>query len=131
MKHHAHDRTRPWASWRIGAGATNSAAANTQNPELAKAWLVFLLTETSLSQQAGFIPGYKKLEPTLPQLAELQSFNPVIIEQTNPSTAYTNITNATGFTGGSGTRDLMNAADYNAAIAALNEKWAAAAARER
>jgi raffinose/stachyose/melibiose transport system substrate-binding protein len=108
-----------------------SISANTQNPNLAKAWLAFMLTETSLSQQAGFIPGYKKLEPTLPQLAELASFNPVIIEQKNPSTAYTNITNATGFTGGSGTRDLMNAGDYNAAIDALNAKWAAAAARER
>jgi ABC-type glycerol-3-phosphate transport system substrate-binding protein len=108
-----------------------SVAANTQNADLAKAWLAFLLTETSISQQAGFIPGYKKLEPTLPQLAELSSFNPVIIEQKNPSTAYTNITNATGFTGGSGTRDIMNAADYDTAIADLNAKWAAASARER
>ena len=108
-----------------------SVSANTQNPDLAKAWLAFLLTETSLSQQAGFIPGYKNLEPTLPQLAELSSYNPVIIEQKNPSTAYTNITNATGFTGGNGTRELMNAPDYDAAIADLNAKWAAAAARER
>ncbi len=108
-----------------------SVAANTANPDLAKAWLAFLLTETTISQQAGFIPGYKKLEPPLPQLAELASFNPVIIEQKNPTTAYTNITNATGFTGGSYTRDIMNAADYDAAIADLNAKWAAAAARER
>lgn len=108
-----------------------SVSVNTKNPNLSKAWLAFLLTKTSLSQQAGFIPGYKGLEPTLPQLAELASFSPNYVQQTNPSTAYTNITNATGFTGGAGTRDLMNAADYDGAIADLNAKWAAAAARER
>ena len=106
-----------------------SISKNTQNPNLAKAWLAFLLTKTDLSQKAGFIPGDKDLQPTLPQLAELASFKPNYVQQTNPSTAYTDITNATGFTGGSGTRDLMNAPDYDQAIKDLNAKWAAAASR--
>jgi ABC-type glycerol-3-phosphate transport system substrate-binding protein len=107
-----------------------SVAKNTQNPNLAKAWLAFMLTKTDLSQKAGFIPGYKELQPTLPQLAELSSYHPKIIEQANPSTEFTDIDNATGFAGGAGTRDLMNAPDYAQAISDLNAKWAAAAARE-
>ncbi len=108
-----------------------SISKNTQNPNLAKAWLAFLLTKTDISQKAGFIPGYKQLQPTLPQLTELASYKPNYVQQTNPSTAYTNITNATGFTGGAGTRDLMNAADYDQAIKDLDAKWAAAASREQ
>lgn len=108
-----------------------SVSKNTQNPNLAKAWLAFLLTQTDISQKAGFIPSYKQLQPTLPQLQELASYKPNYVQQTNPSTAYTDITNATGFAGGNGTRDLMNAPDYDQAIKDLNAKWAAAAAREQ
>jgi ABC-type glycerol-3-phosphate transport system substrate-binding protein len=107
-----------------------SVSKNTKNPNLAKAWLAFLLTQTDLSQKAGFIPGYKGLKPTLPQLAELDSYHPNYVQQTTPSTAFTNITNDTGFAGGHGTRDVMLADDYDKAIADLDAKWAAAAARD-
>lgn len=104
---------------------------DTQNPNLAKAWLAFLLTKTDISQKAGFIPGYKGLEPTLPQLAELASYNPVVIESAPPTPAITNVRNASGWNGGNAIRDLMNAPDFEAAKADINAKWAAAAARER
>lgn len=105
---------------------------NTQNPELAKAWLAFILTKTDISQKAGFIPGYKGLEPTLPQLAEIKSYDPVVIEGASPTAAATRVQNAAGFpAGGNAIRDLMNAPDFEAAKADLNAKWAAAAERER
>lgn len=105
--------------------------ANTQNPELAKAWLAFILTKTDLAQKAGFIPGYKKLPPTLPQLAEFQAYKPNLIEGTPALPALTNVRNASGWNGGNAIRDLVNAPDFDAAVNDINGKWAAAAARER
>jgi ABC-type glycerol-3-phosphate transport system substrate-binding protein len=104
---------------------------NTANPELAKAWLAFILTKTDLAQKAGFIPGYKKLPPTLPQLAEFQTYKPNLIEGTPPLPALTSVRNASGWNGGNAIRDLVNAPDFNAAVADINGKWAASAARER
>ncbi|MBL8596937.1 MAG: extracellular solute-binding protein [Devosia sp.] len=104
---------------------------NTANPELAKAWLAFILTKTDLAQKAGFIPGYKKLPPTLPQLAEFQTYSPKLIEGTPPLPALTNVRNTSGWNGGNAIRDLVNAPDFDAAVGDVNAKWAAAAARER
>jgi spermidine/putrescine-binding protein len=104
---------------------------NTANPELAKAWLAFILTKTDLAQRAGFIPGYKKLPPTLPQLAEFQTYKPNLIEGTAPLPALTSVRNASGWNGGNAIRDLVNAPDYDAAVNDINGKWAASAARER
>ncbi|MEO6012717.1 MAG: ABC transporter substrate-binding protein [Devosia sp.] len=105
--------------------------AKTANPELAKAWLAFILTKTDLAQKAGFIPGYKKLPPTLPQLAEFQTYKPHLIEGAPPTPALTNVRNASGWNGGNAIRDLANAPDFNAAVNDINAKWAASAARER
>ena len=107
-----------------------SVAANTKNPVTAKAWLDFLLTKSNISQMAGFIPGYKKLEPTLPQLAEIQSYGPTIIEQIPPGPAYTNAANLINYSGGHGLQSLILADDYNAAIDKLNTDWADAASRQ-
>ena len=105
---------------------------DTQNPDLAKAWLAFVLTKTDISQRAGFIPGYKGLEPTLPQLAEIQSYNPVVIEGASPTSSIIRVQNAAGFPGGGNAiRDLMNAPDFDAALSDLNAKWASAAEREQ
>ena len=107
-----------------------SVAKNSQNIPTAKAWLEFLLTKTDISQIAGFIPGYKKLPPTLPQLTEFQSYNPNIIAQPPTTAAYVNATNLINFTGGHGEQSLMNADDYNAAIDKLNKDWADAISRQ-
>ncbi|MGV3490756.1 MAG: ABC transporter substrate-binding protein [Devosia sp.] len=106
-----------------------SVAANTQNPVTAKAWLAFLLTKSNISQVAGFIPGYKKLEPTLPQLAEIQSYNPTIIEQVPAGSAYANAANLMNYSGGHGIQDLMLADDYAATIEKMNADWADAVSR--
>lgn len=106
-----------------------SVAKNSQNIPTAKAWLAFLLTKTDCSQNAGFIPGYKKLQPTLPQLAEFQSYKPNIIAQKPQSPAYTNATNLINFGSGKGLQEVMNSDDYKAAIDKLNASWADAASR--
>lgn len=102
-----------------------------QNPVLAKAWVDFLLTKSDLSQIAGFIPGYKGLEPTLPQLAEFNSYEPNLIGQNPSSSEFTEAKNLIGFENGAGTRDLMNQKDFAAAITALNDRWVKAVERVR
>jgi ABC-type glycerol-3-phosphate transport system substrate-binding protein len=108
-----------------------SVAKNSQNLPTAKAWLEFLLTKTDISQIAGFIPGDKRLQPTLPQLTEFQSYKPNILAQPALSAAYVNATNLINFTGGHGEQSLMNADDYKAAIDKLNKDWADAASRSQ
>ena len=107
-----------------------SVAVNSANPVTAKAWVDFLLTKSDLPQVAGFIPGYKKLEPTLPQLAEIQSYGPTIIEQIPPGPAYANAANLINYSGGHGIRSVMLADDYAAAIDKLNADWADAVSRQ-
>jgi ABC-type glycerol-3-phosphate transport system substrate-binding protein len=107
-----------------------SVAVNSKNLPTAKAWVDFLLTKSDISQVAGFIPGYKKLEPTLPQLAEIQSHGPTIIEQIPPGPAYANTANLINYSGGHGIQSLMLADDYAAAVAKLNKDWADAASRQ-
>jgi raffinose/stachyose/melibiose transport system substrate-binding protein len=104
---------------------------NTPNPELVKAWVAYILGKSDLAQRAGFIPGFKKLPPTLPQLAEFQSYKPNLIEGTPPTPALINVRNTSGWNGGNAIRDLVKAPDYDTAVADINAKWAASAARER
>lgn len=106
-----------------------SVAKNSLNLPTAKAWLAFLLTKTDCSQNAGFIPGYKKLQPTLPQLTEFQSYKPNIIAQKPQVAAYTTATNLINFGGGKGLQAVMNSDDYKAAIDKLNAQWADAISR--
>lgn len=108
-----------------------AVSVDTDNAVMAQAWVDFLLTKTDLSQIAGFIPGYKGLEPTLPQLAELNSYGPNLIGQNTPSAVYTDTTNLINFTNGAGTRELMLADDYEAAIEALNSRWEQASERAK
>jgi len=107
-----------------------SVSVNSKNPVTAKAWVDFLLTKSNISQIAGFIPGYKKLEPTLPQLAEIQSYGPTIIEQIPPGPEYANTANLINYSGGHGIQSVMLADDYAAAIDKLNADWADAASRQ-
>lgn len=106
-----------------------SVAANSQNPITAKAWLAFLLSKTDISQISGFIPSYKSLPATLPQLAELSSYGPTIIEKNVDDPKFTEAVNLIDFGGGHGARDVMLADDYAAAIAKLNGRWAQASQR--
>lgn len=106
--------------WALGV------SANSENPETAKAWIEFLLTQTDVANEAGFIPGDPRIEPTLPQLVELFSYEPAIIEAGTPSSAFKQaMADARlDFMSGTYIRDLVLAEDYDAAIADVNGRWA-------
>ncbi|MDP8996375.1 MAG: ABC transporter substrate-binding protein, partial [Pseudomonadota bacterium] len=106
-----------------------SVAKNSKNPVTAKAWLDFLLTKSNLSQNAGFIPGYKGLQPTLIQMSEFTGYKPKIIERNPGGTAYNNAVNLINFAGGKGAQEVMLASDYKAEIEKLNKSWADAVSR--
>lgn len=118
-------------SYNVNSGPDWAMAINvdTDNPVLAKAWIDFLLTKSDLGQIAGFIPSCTCMEPTLPQLAELNSYGPNLVGQGTPPSEYTEAMNTLGYAGGNGVRDLLLADDFDASVAALNERWGEAVAR--
>ncbi|QBY01360.1 carbohydrate ABC transporter substrate-binding protein [Rhodophyticola sp. CCM32] len=105
--------------WAIGV------SANSDNPETAMAWVEFLLTQTDVANEAGFIPGDTRIEPTLPQLVELLAPEPPIIESETPSSAFKQaMADARlDFMAGTYIRDLVLADDFAAAIADVNARW--------
>ena len=108
--------------WALGV------SANSENPDTAKAWIEFLLTQTDVANEAGFIPGDPRIEPTLPQLVELFGYDPVLISAGTPSSAFKQaMADARlDFMGGTYIRDLVLAEDFDAAIAEVNGRWARA-----
>ncbi|WP_299969383.1 extracellular solute-binding protein [uncultured Roseobacter sp.] len=110
--------------WALGV------SANSENPATAKAWIEFLLTQTDVANEAGFIPGDSRIEPSLPQLVELFGYDPVVIEAGTPSSAFKQaMADARlDFMSGTYIRDLVLAEDFDAAIADINGRWARATA---
>lgn len=108
--------------WALGV------SANSENPETAKAWINFLLTETDIANEAGFIPGDPRIDATLPQLVELFGYDPVMIEASTPSSAFKQaMADARlDFMSGTYIRDLVLAEDFDAAITEVNDRWARA-----
>ncbi len=66
----ANNRDSPRCSWALGV------SAKSENPETAKAFVECLLTETDISNRAGFIPGDTRIDPAMPQLQELFAAEP-------------------------------------------------------
>jgi raffinose/stachyose/melibiose transport system substrate-binding protein len=108
--------------WALGV------SAQSKNKPTAKAWIEFLLTETDVSNAAGFIPGDPRIAPTMPQLQELFAANPRRIESGTPGSAFKQaMADARlDFMTGTYIRDLVLAADSEAAIAEVNRRWAEA-----
>lgn len=108
--------------WALGV------SANSDNIPTAKAWIEFLLTETDVSNEAGFIPGDTRIEPTMPQLVELFASDPATIEAGTPSSEFKQaMADARlDFMTGTYIRDLVLAEDGAAALADVNARWATA-----
>lgn len=108
-----------WPDWALGV------SAKSENPETAKAFVEYLLTETDISNRAGFIPGDTRIEPSMPQLQEL--FAP------EPPTVVTGVLSSEfkqamadarlDFMSGTYIRDLVLAEDFDAAIEDVNTRW--------
>ena len=111
--------------WAIGV------ASNTDNPDTAKAWVAFLLTQTDVANAAGFIPGDTRIEPAMPQLQELLDRDPPLIESGTPSTEFKQaMADARlDFMTGTYIRDVILAGDFDAALEGLNERWGRAITR--
>jgi len=113
-----------WPDWALGV------SANSDNPETAKAWIEFLLTETDISNAAGFIPGDPRIAPEMPQLEELLGREPRVIEAGTPSSDFKQaMADARlDFMTGTYIRDLVLAEDFDAAIERVNDRWSRAIA---
>lgn len=113
-----------WPDWAIGV------SANSDNKPTAKAWIEFLLTETDIANQAGFIPGDPRIEPTMPQLKELFDREPPVIEAGTPPSEFKQaMADARlDFMTGTYIRDLVLAEDFEAAIEDVNTRWGKAVA---
>lgn len=95
-----------------------------KNPIAAKAWIHFLVTKSDLSQVAGLIPTYKKMKPTLSQLKELDSYNPIYMEKVPDSETFTKVVNKSRVgLDGNMIRDIVTSKDFEGALTNLNRKW--------
>ena len=108
--------------WALGV------SVNSKNKVTAKAWIDFLLTQTDVANIAGFIPGDTRIKPTMPQLVELYSYDPVEIRAGTPSSEFKQAMSDArlDFMTGTYIRDVILAPDYDKAIADINRRWAEA-----
>ncbi|WP_417522837.1 ABC transporter substrate-binding protein [Marinovum sp.] len=113
-----------WPDWALGV------SAKSENPDTAKAWIEFLLTETDVANSAGFIPGDPRIAPEMPQLKALFSLDPRVIEAGTPSSEFKQaMADARlDFMSGTYIRDLVLAEDFDAAITTVNDRWSRAIA---
>lgn len=111
-----------WPDWALGV------SANSDNPDAAKAWIEFLLTETDVANAAGFIPGDPRIAPEMPQIRDLFSDDPRTIEAGTPSSGFKQaMADARlDFMTGTYIRDLVLAEDIDAATEAVNDRWSRA-----
>ena len=100
-------------------------SAFSKNPITAKAWVRFLLVETDYAEVAGYMPTAKNQSSSIPQLAEIMSYDPDIIEVKPTSMEFTKAGNKAriDFFGGKYIRDLLLADDFDNAISKLNKRW--------
>lgn len=111
-----------WPDWALGV------SARSENPDTAKAWIEFLLTETDVANAAGFIPGDPRIAPTMPQLEQLFAGEPRIIGASTPSSEFKKaMADARlDFMTGTYIRDLVLAEDFQDATGQINERWSRA-----
>ena len=108
-----------WPDWAVGV------SANSKNPVTAKAFVEYLLTETDISNHAGFIPGDTRISPAMPQLQELfDAEPPTIVTGVLSSEFKQAMADARlDFMSGTYIRDLVLAEDFDGAIEDVNTRW--------
>jgi ABC-type glycerol-3-phosphate transport system substrate-binding protein len=108
-----------------------AVSAFSKNPTTAKAWVRFLLVETDYPEVAGYMPTSKNQTSTIPQLAEIMSYNPDVITVKATSTNFTKAGNKAriDFFSGGYIRDLLLEENFERAIEKLNRRWAKAIKR--
>ncbi|GGX49139.1 ABC transporter substrate-binding protein [Saccharospirillum salsuginis] len=100
-------------------------SAFSDNKTTAKAWVRFLIAESDFAHTAGFIPPMMDDEASMPQLAEIMSYEPDIIEVEATSSQFTEVANRARLDIFTGTyiRDLLLADNFDKEIDRINRRW--------
>ncbi|QBY01226.1 carbohydrate ABC transporter substrate-binding protein [Rhodophyticola sp. CCM32] len=112
----------------VGPDWALGVASNSDNPDTANAWIEFLFSSTDVAETAGFIPGPVSATHDIAAVNELYGYEPRLVFQETPSSEFKQaMADARfDFQYGAYIRDVILADDYDAAIADLNARWAAA-----
>lgn len=96
-----------------------------KNPEAAKAWINFIITQSNFADVAGFIPTDKSRTSNLVQLEEYMSFKPQIIQVAPESNNFIRLTNKAGidFMSGNYIRNILLSPDFDGSMAYWNKRW--------
>ncbi|MEC0170660.1 ABC transporter substrate-binding protein [Paenibacillus graminis] len=98
---------------------------NSKNIATAKAWVKFLIEESTLADELGFMPTLKTRKSSIPQIMEFQAYNPHMLESVKLSDLHKKISSLSGVNidDASLIQTLALAKDIDAEYAKLNEKW--------
>lgn len=109
----------------LGSDYFAAVSKDSENKELATAWVEFFVKESGYVEDSGFMPIIKTAESTIPQLAEFQSFNPTLIESEATDPKFNEIANKAQIGIGTGdyVQEYVVAEDLQAAFDKLNAKW--------
>ncbi|WP_075186792.1 ABC transporter substrate-binding protein [Teredinibacter haidensis] len=96
-----------------------------RNPNTAKAWLDFLLTESNFADVSGFIPTVKTRKSGMPQLSEYMSYKPQVIQTASYDADFLRRANKAGmdFLGGNYIRNILLSPDFDGSMEYLNKRW--------
>ncbi|NMO96597.1 ABC transporter substrate-binding protein [Paenibacillus lemnae] len=109
----------------LGSDYFIAVSKESENKELATAWIEFFVKESGYVEDSGFMPINKTKESTIPQLAEFQSFKPTLIESEATDPKFNEIANKAQIGIGTGdyVQEYVVADDLQAAFDKLNTKW--------
>lgn len=109
----------------LGSDYIVGVSKESENKELAMAWVEFFVKESGYVEDSGFMPIDKTKESSIPQLAEFQSFNPTFIESEATDPKFNEIANKAqiGIGVGDFVQEYIVADDLQAAFDQLNAKW--------
>jgi ABC-type glycerol-3-phosphate transport system substrate-binding protein len=96
-----------------------------KNPEVAKAWIKFLITKSNFADVAGFIPTDKSRASNMPQLKEYMSYNPAMIPASAVSNDFIRLANKSGmdFMSGGYIRNILLSPDFDESMIYWNKRW--------
>lgn len=96
------------------------------NVEAAKAFVKWMIEESGFDEFAGFIPTLKDKQPSLPQLAEFNSYSPTYFEPAPPVDAATQIQNKAQLDQGAVLQEFVLSKDPQKVLDKVNASWAKA-----
>ncbi|ELC3206674.1 carbohydrate ABC transporter substrate-binding protein [Vibrio parahaemolyticus] len=102
-----------------------AVSRHSKNKETAKAYLKFLIEESDFDKIAGFIPTLKSKQPSLAQLNEYMSYEPIVIQTPVSSSAFIQVNNRSkiDFYAGGYIQDVMTSRNFEEALEKLDSRW--------